>query len=244
MNRLFTFFGALVASAASAADLGFDPTALSNLTNTAASDLLQVSAYGADHRPYASASPLGVALGLDIAVDVTVISVPDSFKSAMALIGSTDIPSTIPLPRVNLRKGLPWGLDFGFTWIGYGVYSVLGFDLQKNWIKMPIALASRVSYGKQSLNFIHSSTFSLDAVASMSLAIFDPYLGLGGQFGSGDLRFNSGTVPVSVATSQSFSSLRFFAGIPVNLAVMKLTIEYATTFSGVATYGAKAAFSL
>jgi hypothetical protein len=231
-------------SSASASDLGFDPTALSNLTNTAASDLLQVSAYGADHRPYASASPLGVALGLDIAADITVISVPQSFKSAMALIGSTDIPSTIPLPRINLRKGLPWGLDFGFTWIGYGVYSVLGFDLQKNWIKMPIALATRASYGSQSLNFIHTKTLSFDALASMSLAVIDPYLGLGAQFGSGELRFTSGTVPVSVATSQSFSSLRFFAGLPVNLALVKLTFEYATTFSGIATYGGKVAFSL
>ena len=115
MNRYLLLLGLTLMSSASASDLGFDPSALSNLTNTAASDLLQVSAYGADHRPYASASPLGVALGLDIAADVTVISVPQSFKSAMALIGSTDIPSTIPLPRINLRKGLPWGLDFEFT---------------------------------------------------------------------------------------------------------------------------------
>ena len=244
MNRCLSLLGLLLASTATASDLGFDPAALSNLTNTAASDLLQVSAYGADHRPYASASPLGVALGLDIAVDITVIGVPQSFKNAMTAIGSTGIPSTIPLPRVNLRKGLPWGIDFGFTWIGYGVYSVLGFDLQKNWIKLPIALASRVSYGTQSLNFIHTKTFSIDAVASMSLAIMEPYLGLGAQFGSGDLRFNSGTVPVSVATSQSFSSLRFFAGLPVNLVVVKVTFEYATTFSGISTYGGKVAFSL
>jgi hypothetical protein len=233
-----------VSSIASASDLGFDPSALSSLTNAAASDLLEVSAYGADHRPYASARALGVSLGLDLGVDVTVISVPQSFKDAMKLIGSTDIPTSIPLPRINVRKGLPWGVDFGFTWVGYGVYSVLGFDLQKNWIRQPVALASRISYGKQSLNFIHSSTFSMDALASIGFLLFEPYLGLGAQFGSGDLRFNSGNVPVSVQTQKSFSSMRFFAGLPISLLVLKVTFEYSTTFSGLSTYGAKAAFSL
>lgn len=228
-------------------DFNFDTSSLSNLTTQASKDLLKTVSLGADHRAYTSASPLGVALGLEFGLDLTIISVPAEFITAMALVGNTTaIPSTLPLPKLQLRKGLPFGFDFGFSYVGIRDNKILGMDIQWAFMneKDRPNMAARLSYTNTKLWFVKTTTFAIDVLASKKLAIFDPYVGLGFTLGSGELEFPSGSVPVSVDVSQSFSSARFFVGLPLDLLFFKIVPEYNYSFSGISTYGVKAVFSL
>lgn len=221
---------------------------VTNLTNSAAEDLIKTIAVGADHRPYSSASPLGLAIGLEIGVDVTVIPVPSSFTNALQTVGNTaNVPSALPLPRLNIRKGLPFGIDLGFSYIGVDDNKIVGGDIQWAFLTKPALpnVAVRASQTLARLGFITTRTTSIDVLASKKVGfLLDPYVGFGVQFASGELAYAAGaTLPVGVEAKQSVTHPRLFVGLPIKLVLFKLVAEYGYSFSGVSTYGGKFGFS-
>src|SRR4029077_4052205 len=119
-------------------------------------------------------------------VDVTAISVPASFTNALAQMGNTtSIPSVIPLPKLNIRKGVPAGIDLGFSFIKVSVYEIYGADVQWAFFRGNVALptlAVRASANKADLDMVHTRTYDFDVIVSKSVTVAaEPYFGIGMQ---------------------------------------------------------------
>ena len=235
------------ASVRDACAFGFDFGSLGSATNAAVESIVKTIAMGADHHPYASAKPLGLLVGLDVGVDATAISLPKEFNDALSLMGSTgSVPPVIPIPRLNIRKGLPFGVDLGFSYIGYDKYKLIGFDAQWAVIRGMVLpnLAIRGSMNWSNLDVVHTKTYSVDAVLSKSLIFMDPYLGVGIQFAHGSLAVPVGALPITVTAEKDISAARIFFGLPIKMLFLHLTPEYNYSFSGFQTYGAKISIAI
>lgn len=248
----------IAASVPAHAVTSFDPTNFSAFTQDAVNALVKTVGYGADHHDYMPASPLGTAFGLDIGIDATVIDFPSDFLDAMATAtgsSASELPPRTVVPRLNIHKGLPLGIDLGFSYVGYATSgksnTLLGFSGQWNFLKAgkvrpPISF--RFSYSKATVPafFMTSTTYKTDLVVSRKLGVFaEPYFGLGMQFASGTLEIPSSAIglPVAVSNASSQSGFHFFVGFPINLVFLKLTPEYDYNLSGVRNYGGKISFS-
>lgn len=225
----------------------FEPTDWADFTQPIVETSVEQIAFGAAHTPYQPASPLGVLVGVDVGVSVTAISLTEEFKTALTTIGaSTNPPGFIPLPRLHVSKGLPFGLDLGASYIGYEGYKIFGLHSQyailSGGLLMP-SLSARVSYTNADLFYVKSNTMALDVVGSKKLGpFFDPYVGFGLQRVSGEIDVPTGTT-LSVSGEHSAMSPRFFVGLPVKLAFLQVTGQYEYNFNGMSNYGAKFGFS-
>jgi hypothetical protein len=238
---------ALWARPASALEtFSFDDVA--DLTNAAAESLLKTVSIGADHHAYQPASPLGFKPGFDLGVDVTAIQLPAEFRSAMTQLGNSDVPQFLPLPRLNIHKGLPFNIDLGFSWVAYQGNKIVGIEAQ--WAFLPghkgmPAVAFRASQSYSDLFFLRTRTTAFDLVGSKKLGpIFEPYVGFGWQIGGGELNVPLEDLPITVEASQTFNSGRVFAGFPIKLLVLRISPEYTYSFTKVSTFGLKVSLGL
>ncbi len=228
----------------------FTPGDLKNLTDSAVESLVKTVAIAGDYHPMMSAAPLGIAIGLDIGIDVTLIKVPDDFKSALVLAGvGSSIPALLPIPRVTIHKGFPFGIDLGFSFLPLdpNLVKVLGFDVKYAIIKgnpaLP-ALAARASYNITKLSsFINTKCFKIDVLVSKKLVVIDPYAGLGVQFASGQLDITTG-LPVNISEKRSKTALHAYVGLPLKLIFLNFTGEFDYSFVGVYSIGTRLSFSL
>ena len=229
----------------------FSPEGIATLTGDALGDIVKTVAIGADHRAYQPATNLGLILGFDVGVEATMITLPESFQTAFStaagLAGASDAPASLLVPRFNVHKGLPFGVDVGVSWFGLMNTNALGVELQWNAISgvaFP-ALSFRGSYTTFTSDdiFLQTSTLKFDAVLSKNLLIVDPYVGAGIQMGSGSLKLSDSDAAIleaaGIENSASVTSPHFFVGVPVKLGFLHFTGEYDYSMSGVTTMGGK-----
>jgi hypothetical protein len=261
VNRGFFFrifsASALTASLASLVSLAYvrpalaltsyTPTTLNALGQELVGSLVQTVALGADHRAYQSAAPLGAVIGLDLGVDLTSISAPAEFQQAIQLAGAGTPPSAIPLPRLNIRKGFPFKLDVGFSYVAFQENSLLGFDAQYALLKggaASFAAALRGSYTMADLFFMQTRTMKLDAVISKNFLLIEPYVGAGVIRYSGEVVVPTGqSLAPGISAEDSGATGHFFVGLPLKLAILHITAEYDLNFAGVNTFGVKTSLS-
>lgn len=239
---------ALAAPAAQALD-DFTPVDVSSMTNDSVAALIKTGAIGGDHRAYMPASSLGVAIGLDFGIDVTAIKTPTEFISAMNQISgqpTTSIPELIPLPRFNIHKGLPFGIDLGFSYLSYqSLAKMIGGEVKWNFINGGLVkpnVAVRATGNYLNLWFLQTHTYKVDVTASKSFAIFEPYVGTGLQFWSGDLNVPvtvAQQFPVNVTGHQSGTNPHFYGGMAMKLVFLKLDAEIDYSTAKILTYGGK-----
>jgi len=225
---------------------GFDFTNAAAATDAAVADLLKPVALGADERPLASGRELGTKLGLDAGVGLTVIAIPQSFKDALTLMGSTaNFGSTFLLPRYMIRKGFPKRFDVSFSTLRYQQFDLIGADIQ--WSAIPQkgkrpAIALRAAYNQAAIDVVHTSTRSVDLVFSRNYRFIEPYIAVGYQMASGTLEVAS--LPTTVSATQDFTSLRWTVGLPLKLGALHATLDYSGGSAGITSYGAKFSLNL
>jgi hypothetical protein len=258
-KKLKTAFAALglIAVAAQlfareASAVSFSPSAVSGLTEQGMVDsLLKTVAIGADHRDFMPASPMGILLGFDVGVNFTAIKLPTEFTNALASVTGQTPPSYIPLPRVSLHKGLPFGVDLGFSYFSLTdpnfTIKMYGGSIQWAFLDGNLALpamAVRLTGDYSSLGFISTHTYKADLVVSKNFYVVEPYFGLGLQKWSGDLNFSAdlGSLPASVSASSSGTNTHYFGGLALKLLVLRITGEADYSSAGFVTYGLKAGF--
>ncbi|MCM2278820.1 MAG: hypothetical protein NDJ89_12160 [Oligoflexia bacterium] len=236
----------LALSAAPARAASFSLADLTDSSNDSIKSLIETIAIGSDHRAYMSARPLGSTIGFDFGIDLTVINVPTEFINSMAAISNTatdGVPTTLFLPRLNFHKGLPFGIDFGVSYIQYqSMARTLGAELKWAFMRggaAAPAVAVRASGNWDTLWFLKTSTYKLDVVASKNLILIDPYVGAGFQYWSGELQLPAEIPNIGLELSQSGMSPHFYAGVALKLLILKMTGEYDYSTSGVSTYGLK-----
>jgi hypothetical protein len=227
-----------------------DPTSFSNLTAGYVGSLVETTGLSGIHRPYAAATPLGVAVGLEIGADVTYVMLPQTFREALQVGAQVaNPPQGVPIPKISIRKGLPAGIDLGLSGIYYTGILIFGGDLQWALLKgtgpLP-AIAIRGGYTYSQLFFLQTHAAFADALISKNLAVFDPYVGGGAQFVSGSIQVPAaiaGTLPAGINTSSTGALGHVFGGFALKLFIVKIVAEADYNFNGSYTLGGRFAFS-
>lgn len=235
---------------------GYSVSNLSSVTQSMVHDLISTVAVGTTHRAYMPASSMGWAIGIDIGVEATGVKLPNSFRDTIGTISQTaasQIPSVVPVPRLNLHKGLPFGLDVGASYVAYqDKIKVIGGDLKWAFTDFisasPVAGAIRLNYTSETLWYLKAHNFQTDLLISKNLFFIEPYVGAGLQMWSGNIEVPTGLpassgLPASVSANDSGTNAHIFAGAPLKLGLFWITPEADYSTAKVVSFGSKFSFN-
>jgi hypothetical protein len=181
------------------------------------------------------AAPLG-ALGFDIGVEVTATSVKN--QALIEQVSSSSIPSTVPVPKLHVHKGLPGGFDVGLSYSAVpslGV-SLIGAELRYAILEGSVAtpaVSVRGSFSKLSgVDQLKFDTKAIDVSISKGFLNFTPYAGIG------QVWVDSSPQNIALLKKESFTQTKVFAGANVNFGVVNLLLEIDQTGKAI-SYGGK-----
>lgn len=175
------------------------------------------------YRGITPTEPLGI-IGFDVGLSLsyTQIEVDEFFD--LASNGDFDV-SGLPVPRLTIHKGLPFGFDVGVSASaapGTDI-QVLGAEVRYAIIKGGVAFPAvgiRASGSVvQGVDELDLRTIGLDISASKGFLLATPYAGVG---------INRTTAEANDASNldeEEFSETKIFAGLNVNLGLLNLTFE-------------------
>ncbi len=208
------------ASQASAADIdnleALAPGQFSDFTK----DLTALLSYKA----IAPAEPLGVT-GFDVGLELSATHMKHSDLWDIAT--GSDI-SVLPIPRLHVVKGLPFGVDIGASYTQVPNSNVkfwgaeVKYALLEGGIATP-ALAIRGAYSKLSgVSQLDFNTRSVDVSISKGLLNFTPYAGIGKVWSMAD----TDVVGLSKVTH---NENKLFAGLNFNVLLGNVAVEWDRT---------------
>lgn len=186
----------------------------------------------AAYRGVAPAEPQGLT-GFDIGVEVSFVDIDSEVWRAVLNEGTTNPPSYLPVPRLHLRKGLPFNIDVGamYAQVPDSNITLWGGELQVALLEggtATPALALRGSYSSlEGVDDLDLQTYAADAVLSKGFLMFTPYIGAGVVQIEAEYTGND-TILQANLQDQSLTEARYFAGVQASMALLRLTgeIEY------------------
>ncbi|MCC7441946.1 MAG: hypothetical protein IT285_09945 [Bdellovibrionales bacterium] len=244
-------FLALFSTQAGAAGFG-NLEDLSTLDQDEVDALLKTVGEGTAHKSYAGAATLGLALGIELGVDVALISPSSEFKQLITEISGGSAPDPLPFPRFHLRKGLPGNFDFGFAILpksGNPGEEIGSWAVEAQWapisMKNGLSVAGRVSYSSSDVAYFSTSTFALEGLGSFKMGPLEPYMGLGMNFTSGSLAVDDATNPLpgDVEGEGTYVTPKIYFGLSLKLLILKFVGQYDINASGNNSFGLRAALS-
>lgn len=134
------------------------------------------------YNPVGPAEPLGL-LGFDLGVSVTATDVDSSLWDLVVADGSG--PSTLVIPRIQARKGLPFGIDVGLSYVAIpdSSISVIGGEIRKALLGgntlFPAVSVSGHYTTLQGVSQLDLTTYGVDVGISKGVLMFTPYAGIG-----------------------------------------------------------------
>jgi hypothetical protein len=212
----------LLAGTATAGDLDIDITTTSDeLFKDFIEEAGRVTAY----RSIAPAEPLGIT-GFDIGLGVSAVKISD--KNWDGII--EDAWDYVPVPRIQVRKGLPLNVDIGgfYSQIPDSNIELWGGELQWALLEGTTAtpaLALRAHYTTlEGVDDLDLETYGGDVVVSKGFLFLTPYAGAGvvrikGDYAGDDL------VVDGALDDHEFTQPRYFAGVQGTLALLRFTAE-------------------
>lgn len=235
MKRLI-FALSIIFTMTSQAWAGKSDIDISALLQNEFKDLSQQVGLAVAYKPTAPAEPLGV-LGFDIGIEVTFVDIDedDSYWKTAA----PDLPGLLPVPKIHVQKGLPLNIDVGaiYSEIPSSDISLWGAELKWAFIEggtATPAVAIRATYTElDGINGLDLETKGVDISVSKGFAMLTPYGGVGQVWIKSD--------PTGFSLNEeTFSETKFFAGLKVSMALLKVTVE--AEFAEIPSYTLK--FSL
>lgn len=175
----------LLAGQAQAASLNIDPTGLAQTQFNALSDDLGAATWMTPSNSAESHSAGIIPVGVQVAVEVPLLSI-DPNAPHWALAGATGLPSSLPVPRLRVSAGIPFGLDVGamVSQIPKSNIKMTGFEGRMafgNYIPVPM-LEANIRYHQSSLTGVPNMEIKDSGFAAMigaNLPIFKPYFEIG-----------------------------------------------------------------
>ncbi|MFZ3072664.1 MAG: DUF6588 family protein [Thermodesulfobacteriota bacterium] len=240
MKKILLLMTAMVLISVSAWAVDIDPKQLT-LTGTVQQqqqnfkDLSKEIGFGLSYFPMAPAEPLGI-LGFDIGVEVTALDINED-KPYWKQMG--DFPGMLPIPRLHLQKGLPFGIDVGaiYSSIPSTNISLWGGEVKWAFLKGSIAtpaVALRGTYTKlNGVNNLDLNTMGYDISISKGFTILTPYAGVGQVKIDSDPK----NIPLNPLTKESITETKYFAGLRVSLGLINMVAE--ADFAEVPAYSLK-----
>lgn len=212
----------------------FDLTFPIGFTNAQFKSFAREAGAVAAYRGVAPAEPQGVT-GFDIGVEVSFVDIDtEVWRAVLNERGTTNPPSFLPVPRLHVRKGLPFNLDVGamYAQVPDSNITLWGGELQLALLEggtATPALALRGSFSSlEGVDDLDLQTYAADVVLSKGFLMFTPYIGAGVvQIEAEDTR-NINILPVVLPANlqdQSLTEARYFAGVQASLALLRLTGE-------------------
>jgi hypothetical protein len=185
----------------------------------------------AAYRGVAPAEPQGLT-GFDIGVEASFVDIDSSVWNEV-LTETTDPPTYLVVPRLHVRKGLPFNIDVGamYAQVPDSNITLWGGELQVALLEGTTAtpaLALRGSYSSlEGVDDLDLQTYAADAVLSKGFLMFTPYIGAGVVQIEAEYTGNNSTLQANLQ-DQSLTEARYFAGVQASMALLRLTgeIEY------------------
>jgi len=186
------------------------------------------------------AAALGIT-GFDIGLEVAGTDMAKSSAAWTTLTG-TSAPSTLPMAKLSVAKGLPFGIDVSgfYTAVPTTDIKVTGAALRYAILEgdaLEPALAVRAAMTKLTgISEFSFSTKSVDVSFSKGFIGFTPYIGAGQVWV--DSSTSNAALTTLGLTGETFGQSKVFAGLNINLGLPNFAIEADTT-GGIASYSAK-----
>lgn len=226
--------GLLFAGNAAARDISFG----TGLAQGEFKDLSKEAGAAIAYRNMAPAAPLGIT-GFDAGVEVSAIDI----KSNSAYWDSAfkgNAPSFLYIPKIRVRKGLPFGIDVGamYSYVPDSNIKIYGAELSKAILEGSVAtpaLGVRATYTKLAgVNDLSLQTVGVDASISKGFLIFTPYAGVGGIWIDSKAKGNLANPSIpnfTLLKEEKIWQPRGFAGVkisPLPLIGITAEAEYST----------------
>ncbi|MCM2278470.1 MAG: hypothetical protein NDJ89_10385 [Oligoflexia bacterium] len=249
----FVFTGAPVAAATIPLDPGqfADPTALLDAEVVPA--LVKTIGLATDHRAYESATPYGMK-GVDIGLEASLVKLPEDFQRALATAGAAGSSQApfLPVPRLNIHKGIAQNLDLGFSILWLQGLRLYGYEAKLAVAQPEEGLTWALRLSLTHANFsaengvklqLLTNTVTPGLLVSRKLDFADPYLGVAYQYAIGKLIL---TVPVAdpapeYSMTGKGGGFLAFTGVALKLPGMgfKLSLEGSYSSASASALGAK-----
>ncbi|MFH2012233.1 MAG: hypothetical protein ABIJ37_05990 [Pseudomonadota bacterium] len=192
------------------------------------------------YKALAPAEPLGIT-GFDIGIEISATDIDEGADYWRYATNNADMPSMIPLPKLYIRKGLPFNIDVGaiFSKLPNSNISLFGVEVKYAILKgsavIP-ALAIRGTYtqllGVDQLDF---KTYGADISISKGFLNLTPYAGIGTVWVSSEPK----NLPAGISLNKENSTLmKYFGGVRFTVFMLNLTAE--VEYIEVPTYSLKA----
>ncbi len=207
------------------------------VTGLAQSEFKNLSKEAGGALAYHNVAPsvsLGIT-GFDLAAESTLLDLRNTGYWNAAFNDSA--PSYLIIPRLRVRKGLPWGIDVGamYSYVQDSNVKLFGFEVAKALLDggmVTPSLGLRGSYTKLTgVDQLDLQTFAADLNLSKGFVVVTPYIGAGIvqiiSTPKGNLKTG---LPGGVALSEEkITQPRFFGGLklsPLPLIGITAEVEY------------------
>ncbi len=184
IRALFAVSALLLAGQAQAASLNITPSAVQAEFDALSDDLGAATWMTPSNSAEAHSAGL-IPVGVQAAFEVTGLTI-DANQPHWQASGATGLTSTLPIPRVRLSAGIPFGLDLGYmiSQVPDSNIEMTGFEGRMafgNFIPVPF-LEANVRYHQSSLTGIPNMEIKDSGFAAMigaDLPVFKPYIEFG-----------------------------------------------------------------
>lgn len=239
MKRILTALLLLSLCAAPAFAAKFDFAIPTNFDDSDLKDMVKQAGTVIAYRGIAPAEPGGLT-GFDIGVEASFFKVDTDLWNEV--FESNDTPGYLPVPKLHVRKGLPFGIDLGasYAMIPSSNIKVVAGEVQYAILDGGVALPALAVRGHYStllgVDDLDLKTYGADAVVSKGFLMFTPYAGAGVMRSVGKYAGTNTTVQATL-DDQSVTTPRVFGGVQVAMALLRLTLD--AEFSDIPVYTAK-----
>ncbi|ABQ28177.1 hypothetical protein [Geotalea uraniireducens] len=233
--------GLLFAGNAAARDINF----ITGLAQGEFKDLSKEAGAAIAYRNTAPAAPLGIT-GFDAGVEVSAVDIKTGNQNYWEKAFGDKAPSFLYIPKIRVRKGLPFGIDVGamYSYVPDSNIKIYGAEVSKAILEGSAAtpaLGVRATYTRLAgVNDLSLQTVGVDASISKGFLIFTPYAGVGGIWIDSEAKgaLKAGTLPGGIPLAEEkIWQPRGFAGIKITpLPLIGITAE--------AEYSARPIYSL
>ena len=241
MKRIFVTLLLLIIYTQPAFAAKYDLEFALGATNDAFKDIVHETGALIAYRGIAPAEPSGIT-GFDVGVEVSVVDInSDSWDFIIS-----DAPGALAVPKLHVRKGLPFNLDVGAIYSKVPESNIELFGAELQWAALEgstvlPAVAIRGSFSQlNGVDDFDLSTYALDAVISKGFLMFTPYAGIGMVSIAGEYTGEDPFVKPFLK-DQDFTDVRYFAGVQMSMAIIRLTLDAefgeATVYTGKLSVG-------
>lgn len=239
MKQILTTLLLLSFLAAPAFAAKYDVTIPAEFANSQFNDLVKEAGTVIAYRGIAPAEPQGLT-GFDLGIETSFLKVDSDLWDTV--IDSNDTPTYLPVPKVHVRKGLPFGIDLGasYAMVPSSNIKVIGGEIQYAIMDGSMALPALALRGHYStllgVDDLDLETYGADVVISKGFLMLTPYAGAGVMRADGKY---TGSEPILKENLQDQSETipRIFGGVQISLALLRVTLD--AEFADVPVYTAK-----